>query len=166
MTRRRIYWLTVTLLMCAVSVAVAVAVVHRRHTVPLSRCSEVYRQYRDTPGIETAFIHNKKINDTLRLDMTILVAEDSNAFVNLLKSWGRSDEYIRDMKISIVDENSRFINKCLKGHPELPADPDNNNNEVVATFPLRKTIAIIHTKTAQQLNDIFLPVIFKEISIL
>ena len=146
MTRRRIYWLTVTLLMCAVSVAVAIAVVHWRHTVPLSRCSEVYRQYRDTPGIQAAFIHNKQINDTLRLDMTILVAEDSLAFVELLRDFGKTELAIHTMMTNVVDENSRYMVQYPKEKKELGDDV----NDMMVSFPMKHTVAILHLENKEQ----------------
>ena len=71
--------------LCLVAATVPAAIVYWRHTVPLSQCSEVYRRYRDLPGVQASFIHDKQINDTLSLDMTLFVAYDSLAFVNLLK---------------------------------------------------------------------------------
>ncbi|MBR4229762.1 MAG: hypothetical protein IKR83_03545 [Bacteroidales bacterium] len=39
--------------------------------------SELYQQYANTDGIEAAFIHNYKVNDTLSIDITLLQATDS-----------------------------------------------------------------------------------------
>lgn len=143
---------TITLLLTPLLLAVVALAVYRCHTVPLSQCSEVYRRYHDTPGIQASFIKNKQINDTLRLDMTLFEADDSLAFANLLKAWGRSDEFIHDIQASIVDENTRFIKQIPKGHPELPADKNDNNNDIRAIFPAKRAVAIFHTTNATQID--------------
>lgn len=120
-------------------------------TVPLEQCSEVYQRYHDTPGIQASFIRNKKINDTVAVDMTMLVADDSLAFVNLLKIWNFSDEFVADLMSSATDENTRFVKLLPIGHPELPKDRDTlMNNEIVTLFPVRRTVAVFHPKTENE----------------
>ena len=150
--RRWIYWIVVVLIGLLLS-AITSAVIYWRHTVPLSECSEVYRQYRHQPGVRAAFIRQMPINDTLRLDMTLLEAEDSAAFAALLIKMGESEEYINDIMSSIVNENTRFIRRIRIGHPELPRSTDNKDNELMATFPAKKIVAIIHTKEHTELYD-------------
>ena len=147
-------WL-LTLLLCLLTAAVTLAVVKLPRTVPLDQCSEVYQRYHDVPGIRAAFIRDKQINDTLKVDMTLLVADDSLAFANLLKSWNNSDEFITDMMSSVVDENTRFIKMHPKGHPELPKDMETiTNNEWVAIFPMKRAVAFFHTQTEEEINTI------------
>ena len=143
---------TITLLLTPLLLAVVALAVYRCHTVPLSQCSEVYRRFHDIPGIRASFIKDKQINDTLCLDMTLFEADDSLAFATLLKAWGRSDEFIHDIQASIVDENTRFIKQIPKGHPELPADKNDNNNDIRAIFPAKRAVAIFHTTNATQID--------------
>ena len=159
---KRLLRLSLLLLLTAVvTMAVTYAVVRWRHTVPFNQCSEVYQRYSRFPGVEAAFIRDKQINDTLCLDMTLLVAKDSSTFAGLLNEWGKSDEFITDIMISIVDENTRFFGKIPKGHPELPKAPVMNDNEVIAYFPARKTVAFFHTETESQIDAILMANIFK-----
>ena len=63
-----------------VCLAVVLGYVWRRyaHTVPLAECSEVYRRYADTPGINAAYIRDYRVNDTVTFNATLLeVATDS-----------------------------------------------------------------------------------------
>ena len=151
-SRRRIFW-WVFLPLCLLAAVVPAAITYWRHTVPLAECSEVYRQYRHQPGVRAAFIRQMPINDTLRLDMTLLEAEDSAAFAGLLIKMGKSEEFINDIMSSIVNENTRFIRRIPKGHPELPRSTDNKDNELMAIFPAKKIVAIIHTKEHTELHD-------------
>lgn len=157
-------WL-LTLALSLLAVLAAVAWRCWPRTVPLSQCSEVYQRYHDTPGIQASFIKNKQINDTLRLDMTILEAEDSLAFANMLKSMGKSDEYITDI-LSLGGNTD----KCYSGtfrRRELGSlgDSDDANNEVRSVFPVRMTVAIFHTRTAEELKAVLQKSYYSKIKI-
>ena len=111
---------------------VTLVVILAPRTVPLSQCSEVYRRYCDVPGIQASFIKNKQINDTLRLDMTLLEAQDSANYVWLLKDLEYSDELIEFyMSVGFLDEDSRFTGKY--------------NNSIIVDFPQRKTVVFFDT---------------------
>lgn len=162
MTRhqRHIFWLLFPLL-CLLTVGVSAAITYWRHTVPLAETSEVYRQYRHLPGVRAAFIRQMPINDTLRLDMTLLEAEDSAAFADLLRAMGKSEEYINDlgkmMKLYSKAENGynvRFSGRCLRGSPSAPPDEDQTKNEVVSFFPVRKCVAVFHTSNETEIKTV------------
>ena len=165
MKRRWLIPLVVFPLVCVAVVAVTVQLVHRQHTVPLEECSEVYRQYCDTPGIRAAFIKDKQINDTLRLDMTLLQAEDSLTFVDFLKNTGRSDEYISDMMLSEVDENIRFTGLKPRGTLTSPIDPIRTNNDVVSIFPALHSIAVFHVETEEEMDAVLVGNFLEKIKI-
>lgn len=145
----------VFLLLCLLAASIPAFIVYRNHTVPLDQCSEIYRRYHDAPGIQASFIRDKHLNDTLSLDMTLFVASDSGSFAQLLKEFGKSKEYIEDLMSSIENENVSFVSRRCKGHPELPRDPDDRNNDVMAIFPGRKAVAFFHIKEGQEITDVF-----------
>ena len=158
--RRWLYWIVVVLIGLLLS-AITSAVIYWRHTVPLAETSEVYRQYRHLPGVRAAFIRQMPINDTLRLDMTLLEAKDSTAFADLLRAMGKSEEYIRDMATlrTMYEKtdngyNVRHSRRCLRGHPADPPDSDPKNNEVVSFFSVRMCIAVFHTHTQQEIQTV------------
>ena len=152
--RRR--W-TITLLLTPLLLAVVALAVYRCHTVPLGQCSEVYRRYCDTPGIQASFIKDKQINDTLHLDMTLFKADDSAAFAALLRAMGNREEFIRDMATlremfkDVEDVNKTgFIGDCLRGHPGVQGTDDPTENEVVSYYPVMMWVAVFHTHTEEE----------------
>ena len=151
--RRR--WIIIFLVTVLSLTAVSLTV-YWRHTVPFNQCSEVYQRYSRFPGVEAAFIRDKQINDTLSLDMTLLVAKDSSTFAGLLNEWGKSDEYIMSVMNTEKDETLRLVGLRRKGHPEQPADIDDSNNEVMVIFPVRKKIAFFHPTHPSQINILLL----------
>ena len=155
MNSRR-YWLIVSAISLVVAL-VTLVVIKAPRTVPLEQCSEVYQRYHDTPGIQASFIKNKRINDTLCLDMTIFKAEDSSSFVNLLSSWDQSDEMISGFMKMLTEENDRYVKVVRRGHPELGADTLNDeNNDFIVVFPVKRSVAVLHTKNTQQIDVLLL----------
>ena len=134
--RRWLYWIVVVLIGLLLS-AITSAVIYWRHTVPLSECSEVYRQYRHLPGVRAAFIRQMPINDTLRLDMTLLEAEDSAAFADLLIKMGKSEESVQYMMSKKHDEDDRYTGMM-------------DEKTVFAIFPSRKAVAFFETESKKQ----------------
>ncbi len=154
MKRRRhtLFWVLFPLL-CLLVVAASALLTYWRHTVPLSQTSEVYRRYRDLPGIRAAYIRQMPINDTLRLDMTLFEAEDSLSFANFLRTIGKREEFIRDIMSAKFPKDLAASGLCRRGIPgSRRPDVDDNNNEVDLIFPGRFAFAIIHTRTAQELR--------------
>ena len=167
--RRR--WL-ITLLLAPLLLAVVALAVYRCHTVPLSQCSEVYRQYRDMPGIQASFVKDKQINDTLFLDMTLFEAEDSAAFANLLRAFGHGEEYIRDMatlremfagKADAL--KASFTGYCLRGRPSVEGAADPAENEVISYFPVALCVAIYHTHSGDEIHAVLRKGYWGEINI-
>ena len=132
-------WL-ITLLFLVPTLLTIVAI-HRRHTVPLDECSEVYRRYYKTEGIQAAFIRDMIIVDTVTANVTLLVARDSATYVWLLKDMDYNDELIRLlMTFDYEDENRRFT--AFKG------------NTVTAEFPQRLSIIIYEAANEQDIKKI------------
>ena len=147
--RRWLYWIVVVLIGLLLS-AITSAVIYWRHTVPLSECSEVYRQYRHLPGVRAAFIRQMPINDTLRLDMTLLEAEDSAAFADLLLCMGRSEDFVHHVMRPGATADTRYVRLCPRGMPAAKPCVDDADNEVYAIFPGRLIVAFFHTRTADE----------------
>ena len=154
MTRhqRHIFWLLFPLL-CLLTVGVSAAITYWRHTVPLAETSEVYRQYRHLPGVRAAFIRQMPINDTLRLDMTLLEAEDSAAFADLLRAMGEREEFIHDMatlrEFHINQENGYNIR--YTGNWKSPSGIE----QEVSFFPVRRCVAVFHTISEKEMDVVF-----------
>ena len=150
--RRWIYWIVVVLIGLLLS-AITSAVIYWRHTVPLAETSEVYRQYRHQPGVRAAFIRQMPINDTLRLDMTLLEAEDSAAFADLLRAMGEREEFIREMatlrEIHINQENGYNIR--YTGDWKSPSGIE----QEVSYFPVRRCVAVFHTISEKEMDAVF-----------
>lgn len=50
--------------------------------LPYSQCSDLFLQYKDTPGISASFIKDFPINDSIDVDATILKFQDSTTWAD------------------------------------------------------------------------------------
>ena len=164
MNRRR-YWI-LPMAVGLVAALLTVIVIRAPRTVPLAETSEVYRQYRHLPGVRAAFIRQMPINDTLRLDMTLLEAKDSAAFADLLKKLAYTDDSINDIMTTEGDENSRYTRSYRKNHPEMPKDKeDKSNNDVMGLFYKQYAVAFFHTRCEEDVNILLYANMFKTVNI-
>ncbi|MCR5445162.1 MAG: hypothetical protein K6E96_05730 [Bacteroidales bacterium] len=163
--------LVITLLLALLGVGGVALVKYHAVLFPSADTSEVYRHYRDFPGVDAAYIRQMPINDTLRVDMTLLQARDSLAFANLLRDMGRSEENIKDMATLKAmyekrgERNIRFSARRHRGNLNEPCDPDPANNEVFSIFPVRLIVAVFHTHNEMELNTIYYKSLYNKLDI-
>ena len=152
--RRNIIISLIVLLIATVSV-----VLLKRHvpTVPFEQCSELYQRYADCEGIEASFIQGYRLNDSLRVDVTLLQATDSAAWVGLTEDVWPKDNYPsteREIIMKMVDKTPVLIVGSPKGHLGLLPDTNYLNNDLVAVCKEKRTVSIFHIECESQINAI------------
>ena len=157
-------WL-LTALMCLLVAGASVAYVKWPRTVPFEQCSEVYQRYANHPGIQASFIKDKYINDSVSLDVTLIKATDSSAFMQLLIEMNKPEDLIKIIATTPVEKDKRYTSLHPKGHPELPMDPVKMNNDVVVVFPAVRSVAVFHITQEDQYKLILLGNIRKTLNI-
>ncbi len=153
MIRRSI--VTICILLCAVGGAVAYKMWPR--TVPLAECSEVYRRYADTPGINAAYIKDYRVNDSVTVCVTLLEALDSSSW-DSLKNDFKIEAVLDSMykvhgpiEINETTKNMRLAPKC---DYNLPKDSIFTNNDFIVTTFYRHIICIFHLENKDQYHAI------------
>ena len=151
MKRRRVIigYLIPALIVLAVA---SVALWRHNHPrqLPVSQCSDVYRQYHNVEGIEASYIQDFALNDSTTVAVTVLKATDSVAR-NLL---------ISDFKISSInlgtpaDAFSTGSRLFPKGHPDQIADSILTNNELLVHYRQDKVLYIFHFESEAQFDAI------------
>ncbi|MBO7101240.1 MAG: hypothetical protein J6V98_04385 [Bacteroidales bacterium] len=133
--RRR--WI-VTVLVLLLFTAVGVLVKRCPRTVPFEQCSELYQHYADTEGIEASFIQGYRLNDSLRVDVTLLQATDSVAW-GLLMADFKIKELPPEIQQMVDQHSSITIKKLYEDQEEEPSTYD-----VAAIARKEQTILIFH----------------------
>lgn len=134
----------ITLLLLPVVVLAVLFLTRNLHTVPPDECSDIYRQYKDTPGIKASFIKDYPLDDTTTIDVTMLQAQDSIIWKKL---------YVQILKLNKPDiHNSAKVAFRIIPKENQTSQTDNElSNKNLAAFSKDDlTIAFFHLETMQQ----------------
>lgn len=117
--------------------------------LPPEACSDVYRHYRNTPGIKAAFLKDYPLDDSTTIDVTMLQASDSATWEETL------------MQIHNLDKKSGFLPlkvsfKLIPKHDSKSGTENNRieDNDFLASNFNDLTIAIFHLENEHQYDAI------------
>ncbi len=138
------------LLVAAAVLAVGVAV--WRYTAPQRHVSDLYLRYENADGIAASYIHNYHVNDTIRIDVTLLEATTDSAWQALCTDFALSDivEELKEVAPSAVF--SRQVSRHDYSQVVLGDSPD---AEILAISCDSKTFAVFHTRNAAEMHAVF-----------
>ncbi len=146
-----------TLLVCLLAVGGAVLVKRCPRTVPLEECSELYRRYAGAEGLEVSFVQGYRLNDSVRVDVTLLQATDSTAWVGLTEDVWPKENYSsteREIIMKMVNKTPVVIVSSPKGHLGLPPDTNYLDNDLVAVCKEKRIVSIFHIECESQIKTI------------
>lgn len=147
-------WL-ITIIICLVILGGGAAVLLLPQVVPFDQCSDVYKRYADMDGVDATFIKDYKVNDSIRVNVTLLQATDS-------VSW---NIIAKDLKVppppAIPDEyKGLFLQSNSFGY-FIVKNKTNEDKQMhdkrkdICTFSREKaTICIFHTCNETQIDAI------------
>ena len=124
--------------------------------VPYWQCSEVYKRYHKVEGVQTTYIKNYPVNDTLTVGVTLLEATDSAGWEYLLHAFNIPQEMIEMEEIDV------WTWQALRNHPEKKYNSIENDSqveqselEIVSISMKNQEICVFHTRNEQEHNEVF-----------
>lgn len=139
------HW-TITLILCLAAVATLLAIRYWPHAVDDEGCSDLYRLYAGQEGIEATFISQMQMNDTLRVDLTLLQATSEAGWQRLSEDFEVPP--IADEEQALMDdENPEILLSILT---PLPAD----TLDIAVTARQMKCVSVFHVCNEAQFNAI------------
>ena len=135
--------------LCLLIVAGTLSVKLWPRTVPYEQCSDIYKKYAGTDGIEAAFVKDYKVNDTVLIDATVLEATTDSAWAVLQK----------DFNVPIIPELSDSCNaisvKIMTSNSTNKNTKWNNAASYIRVASHNKQqICIFHTNDSNQTKSI------------
>lgn len=139
----------VTLTVCLLIVLGTLTVKLWPRTVPFDQCSVAYQTYASQPGIRAAFIKDYRINDTVRVDVTLLEAQTDSAWTMLQTNFN----------VPIIPEEYRELVACSnsvdfwlasKDNPKDRTDTIISHNDIIVMSRQMLTICICHIENKHQ----------------
>jgi len=156
---RKRFWLVLGVLVLAESAALVF--VRRPRTVPEGECSGVYQCYAHREGMEASFVRGFPINDTLKVDVTLLHAADGAGWDTLLCAF-----HIPAAVVEMAEEDPEselFEWQSPRGRPETRAITKGPNRDpaltkdslelCVCSFAERQ-IVVYHTRNAKEVSAV------------
>lgn len=140
---------TITLLLLPVVVLSVLLLTRSLHTVPPDECSDVYRQYKDTPGIKASFIKDYPINDTTTIDVTMLEASSDAGWESLKKTFNIID-YPPEV-LPFVDTMVVEYYFATKDDYSRGMDSVRLNNDFIAVSRFMKKVTVFNIKEEKQI---------------
>ena len=142
-------WILAFLLLTLLGVA---AVAAWRYLLPERHVSDLYRRYHNADGIAASYIHNYPVNDTLRVDVTLLEATTDSAWQTLCADFAISDivETIED-----IDPHAIFSRQVNRHDYAQVVRGDSPDAEILAISCDTKTFAVFHTRNAAEIHAVF-----------
>ena len=142
----------ITTIILVLAVATAVGVVVWRNVLPMRSVSDLYRRYEHADGIAASYIHNFPVNDTLRVDVTLLEATTDSAWQALCAGFALSD-IVEEMKV--VAPNAVFSRQVNRHNYEQVVRGDSPDAEILAISCDSKTLSVFHTSNAAEIHAVF-----------
>ena len=148
--KRRILLFSLAALLCVATVAFFK---YRAAIFRSGNVSELYRTYKDTPGIDATFIKDFHVNDTVSVDVTLLQATDSAGWETLLSNVKLPEE-MHELIELWKQKKHVMLHIFPKYQINDPTDSIFINNDIIAIDWAKQELAIFHITDRKQLEAI------------
>ena len=134
----------IALSIALVGTAICVALLMHPRPLTAGECDEVYRQYCNTPGVKASFLKAFALNDTTAADVTLLQAQDSATWAELIISIcydGQRDDYLH---------SDIILHPVNKADAAMMPDSTFNHEYLVVSRYSDMTIGFFHLENLKQ----------------
>ncbi len=144
-------WL-ITILVCLLILGGGGAVLLLPQVVPFNQCSDVYKRYAKMDGVDATFIKDYKVNDTVFVDVTLLVATTDSAWLLIQHDFNL--EIPPQEMIGFLGHNFVEVWAAPKRDYSLPMDSVLLNNDLLAVSWSERRISVFSIETMQQMHSL------------
>ena len=146
------FWLIVAIL-ALVEAAIFCVALQWKYIFPSREVSDLYTHYEKIDGIETSFIKNYKVNDTVFVDVTLLEATDSMGWATLKKDFEIPNPST-DFQQRIDRGKDLIYVKVIPKSTTTDTILDSYSNNLLAISHLKRTLIVFHIKNKEELNAV------------
>lgn len=147
-------WL-ITIIICLVILGGGAVVLLLPQVVPFDQCSEVYKRYADMDGVDATFIKDYKVNDSIRVNVTLLQATDSVSWNIIAKDLNvPPPPEIPDEYKGLFLQSNSFGYFIIKNKPNEDKQIHDKRKDICTFSREKVTICIFHTCNETQIDAI------------
>ena len=144
-------WL-ITILVCLLILGGGGAVLLLPQVVPFDQCSDVYKRYAKMDGVDATFIKDYKVNDSVFVDVTLLVATTDSAWLLIQHDFNL--EIPPQEMIGFLGHNFVEVWAAPKRDYSLSMDSVLLNNDLLAVSWSERRISVFSIETMQQMHSL------------
>jgi hypothetical protein len=148
---RKRFWLTVGVV-AVVEALLFCLVFQWKYLFPSDEVSDIYTRYENVEGIETSFIKDYKVNDTVLVDVTLLEARSDSAWNVLLQDFNITPP--PQEAIDCMGEIDFVVWAAPKKDYSMPMDSLPLNNDLISMSWSGHKISVFSIETEQQLHSL------------
>lgn len=147
-------WL-ITIIICLVILGGGAVVLLLPQVVPFDQCSDVYKRYADMDGVDATFIKDYKVNDSIRVNVTLLQATDSVSWNIIAKDLNvPPPPEIPDEYKGLFLQSNSFGYFIVKNKPNEDKQMHDKRKDICTFSREKMTICIFHTCNETQIDAI------------
>lgn len=147
-------WL-ITIIICLVILGGGAVVLLLPQVVPFDQCSDVYKRYADMDGVDATFIKDYKVNDSIRVNVTLLQATDSVSWNIIAKDLNvPPPPEIPDEYKGLFLQSNSFGYFIVKNKPNEDKQMHDKRKDICTFSREKMTICIFHTCDETQIDAI------------
>jgi len=147
-------WL-ITIIICLVILGGGAAVLLLPQVVPFDQCSDVYKRYAKMDGVDATFIKDYKVNDSIRVNVTLLQATDSVSWNIIAKDLNvPPPPEIPDEYKGLFLQSNSFGYFIVKNKPNEDKQMHDKRKDICTFSREKGTICIFHTCNETQIDAI------------
>ena len=129
--------------------------------LPPDQCGPTYQRYCHAPGVKASFVKDKRINDSLSVDATLLQAQTDLAWTGLLRDFAIPNPDADSLLRLALDLSHTVYKLASKAHPHQGADSVLVDNNVVLVSYQEHTLCVFEPQTEDQTHFILKDFWFK-----
>lgn len=145
--------LIATVLLLAAVLATVLCALWPR-SVPLEECSEAYRSHAGSSHIASAYLKDFRVDDTVRVGVTVLEALDSAGWAQLLLDYAVPS--LPPEAESLMTENQVNIRYVAREDTSLPETGPHTGIDLLVFSYAKLTLSIFHIESETQINAILM----------
>lgn len=145
------FWLIVAIL-ALVEAAILCLALQWKYIFPSREVSDLYTRYENVDGVDVSYIKGYKVNDSVFVDVTLLVATTDSAWLLIQHDFNL--EIPPQEMIGFLGHNFVEVWAAPKRDYSLPMDSVLLNNDLLAVSWSERRISVFSIETMQQMHSL------------